>query len=115
MDEEKAKAFDRTVSAVLSAMDECKTINHNDIALTESGLQSVNKLLGDGILKNIKTRYLTLYVFFNAIYEKVLHRFGVFAVATYGIPSPRHFCVALAVAERVKAFRLAFACVLRFA
>ena len=47
-------------AAVLSAMDECKTINHNDIALTESGLQSVNKLLGDGILKNIKTRYLTL-------------------------------------------------------
>lgn len=34
MDEEKAKAFDRTVSAVLSAMDECKTINRNDIALT---------------------------------------------------------------------------------
>ena len=26
MDEEKAKAFDRAVSAVLSAMDECKTI-----------------------------------------------------------------------------------------
>ena len=31
-----------------------------------------------------------------------------------GSPSPRRFCVALAVAERVKAFRLAFACVLRF-
>ena len=26
MDEEKAKAFDRAVSAALSAMDECKTI-----------------------------------------------------------------------------------------
>lgn len=55
------------------------------------------------------------YRFFNAIYEKALHRFGVFAVATYKSPSPRRFCVALAIAERVKAFRLAFACVLRFA
>lgn len=55
------------------------------------------------------------YIFFNAIYEKALHRFGVFAVATYGSPSPRRFCVALAIAERVKAFRLAFACVLLFA
>lgn len=59
--------------------------------------------------------FICLYVFFNAIYEKALHRFGVFAVATYKSPSPRRFCVALAVAERVKAFRLAFACVLRFA
>jgi hypothetical protein len=59
--------------------------------------------------------FICLYVFFNAIYEKALHRFGVFAVATYGSPSPRRFCVALAVAERVKAFRLAFACVLHFA
>jgi hypothetical protein len=59
--------------------------------------------------------FICLYVFFNAIYEKALHRFGVFAVATYGSPSPRRFCVALAVAERVKAFRLAFACVLLFA
>lgn len=48
------------------------------------------------------------YRFFYAIYEKALHRFGVFAVATYGSPSPRRFCVAFAVAERVKAFRLAF-------
>lgn len=61
---------------------------------------------------------LLYYVYiFNAIYyeaQKALHRFGVFAVATYESPSPRRFCVALAVAERVKAFRLAFACVLRF-
>ena len=59
--------------------------------------------------------YFYIISFFNAIYEKALHRFGVFAVATYGSPSPRRFCVALAIAERVKAFRLAFACVLRFA
>ena len=61
--------------------------------------------------------YYIFYIisFFNAIYEKALHRFGVFAVATYGSPSPRRFCVAFAVAERVKAFRLAFACLLLFA
>ena len=59
--------------------------------------------------------FICLYVFFNAIYEKALYRFGVFAVATYGSPSPRRFCVSLAVAERVRAFRLAFACVLLFA
>nr|DAU12593.1 MAG TPA: hypothetical protein [Caudoviricetes sp.] len=62
-----------------------------------------------------KKHIFILYLFFNAIYEKAPHRFGVFAVETYGSPSPRRFCVALAVAERVKAFRLAFACVLRFA
>ena len=62
-----------------------------------------------------KKAYFYIISFFNAIYKKALHRFGVFAVATYGSPSPRRFCVALAVAERVKAFRLAFACVLLFA
>lgn len=56
-----------------------------------------------------------LICFYSIYTQKALHRFGVFAVATYGSPSPRRFCVALAVAERVKAFRLAFACVLRFA
>ena len=56
-----------------------------------------------------------LICFYSIYTQKALYRFGVFAVATYGSPSPRRFCVAFAVAERVKAFRLAFACVLRFA
>ena len=59
--------------------------------------------------------FICLYVFIPFTRKKALYRFGVFAVATYGSPSPRRFCVAFAVAERVKAFRLAFACVLRFA
>lgn len=95
MDEEKAKAFDRTVSAVLSAMDECKTINHNDIALTESGLQSVNKLLDDGILKNIKTRYRTFKGVITRLFYYLIHSksagsiivSGAFNHATYHSPN----------------------------
>lgn len=37
---------------------------------------------------NAKKHFNILYLFFNAIYEKALHRFGVFAVATYGKPKP---------------------------